>query len=156
MLNENSNILHISFNHADFHYTMATSHLQYMIHFRVYNYSSLKKVACFLFMFASQSSFIHFYTVLEKTFTFSKLKVAIIHLHGPYLWKTSVMFVDICFLSNLQGRVALMLAVHFIYHSMAFTDNDLHHHLKIGTETIFLSSIQLLTLLLTIVFLVGS
>ena len=39
-------------------------------------------------MFASQSSSIHFYTILEDTFTSSKLKVAIIHLHGPYQRRT--------------------------------------------------------------------
>ena len=66
------------------------------------------------------------------------------------------MFVDGSFQSNLHGRVALMLAIYFIYHSTAFPEDDLHYQLKIGTETIFLSSIQLLALLLTIVFVVGS
>ena len=116
----------------------------------------LKKVACFLVMFASQSSSIHFYTFLEKTFTSSKLKVAIIHLHGPYQRRTSILFVDGSFQSNLHGCVALVLATHFIYLSTVFPVDDLHYQLKIGTETIFISSIELLALLIMIVFVVGS
>ena len=116
----------------------------------------LKKFACFLVMFASQSSSIHFYTVLEKTFTSSQLKEAIIHLHGPYQRRTSVLFVDGSFQCNLHGCVPLMLATHFIYHSTVFPEDELHYQLNIGTETIFISWIQLLALLITIVFVVGS